>query len=51
MYEFMVWWEDSVAMKFVVESYARVSEAFDRVSELRSRGIEVLPVLRRSVEV
>jgi len=51
MTEFMVWWEDSIAMRFVVESYSRVSEAFARVSELRGYGIEVLPVIRRSVEV
>ena len=51
MTEFMVWWEDSIAMTFVVESYSRVSEAFARVSELRGYGIEVLPVIRRSVEV
>ena len=51
MNEFMVRWEDSVAMKFVVESYSRVSEAFARVSELRGHGIEVLPVLRHTVEV
>jgi len=51
MTEFMVWWEDSIAMTFVVESYNRVSEAFERVSELRSLGIKVLPVLRHPLEV
>jgi len=46
MSEFIVWWEDSYAMKWMVETYARVQDAFARVSELRGIGIEVLPVKR-----
>ncbi len=46
MSEFIVWWKDSYSMKFIVETYARVSEAFARVSELRGMEIEVLPVKR-----
>ena len=44
--EFIVWWNDSDSMKFIVEHYSRVSEAFARVSELRNMDIEVLPVKR-----
>ncbi len=51
MSEFIVWWEDSDAMKWMVETYARVQEAFDRVRELRRLDIEVLPVLRHTLEV
>ncbi len=46
MSEFIVWWEDSDAMKWMVETYARVQDAFARVSELRGMEIEVLPVKR-----
>lgn len=51
MTEFMVWWKDSIDMRFVVEAYSRVQEAFDRLAELRRLDIEVLPVLRHTVQV
>lgn len=49
--EFMVWWKDSIAMKFMVEAYARAEEAFARVKELRKMDLEVLPVIRHTLEV
>lgn len=51
MNEFMVWWKDTDSMKFMVEAYSRVQEAFDRVKELRRLDLEVLPVLRHTLEV
>ena len=48
--EFMVWWKDSIAMKFMVEAYARAEEAFARVKELRKMDLEVLPVIRHTLE-
>lgn len=46
MSEFVIWWKDSDAMKWIVESYARVQDAFSRVAELKSLELEVLPVKR-----
>lgn len=48
--EFMVWWKDSVAMKFMVESFALVGDAFARVKELQMIDLEVLPVIRHKLE-
>lgn len=49
--EFMVWWKDSESMKYIVEAYTRVHEAFARVKELQKNELEVLPVIRHTVEV
>lgn len=51
MYEFVVWLKDTDSMKFMVEAYSRVQEDFDRVRELRRLDIEVLPVLRHTLDV
>ena len=49
MTEFMVWWKDTESMKYIVEAYGRVSEAFARVKELRKMDLEVLPVIRHKL--
>lgn len=33
MSEFIVWWEDSDAMKWMVETYARVADTYLRESQ------------------